>query len=337
MSHTGDWYYDPDSREYGYQQPGRGYGRGRNNRSRGRPAPYTTNRGGNRSFSSFSLNSASPPKEQKKPIMPKATPPAGKASKPVGLLVAPKLSRFEVRTRPTGVDFLSTILWQALQGRDHRMSTLISENQLKYVLSLSFASRIAQVAVFYGYNRGVEGISVLKNATKGIQLPGTLASYIEAIGQFTLTSGACIVPVFEKLTDMFKDDLSPIDYLQAEGRPIPDNNWAIDYEWIRNWNEHTTRPSRLGMKFTCVNYDNLEGRLELACSYTEQGSRIVGFVPQSASESEVQLGAVYKFRPQDQRGEENPDLLFGSHQTRDFVASTFWSDLVVQSFTTKEE
>jgi len=126
--------------------------------------------------------------------------------------------------------------------------------------------------------------------------------------------------------------------LEAAGRQVPAGEWSIDVDWINAWNKHTTRPSRQGMHFTTVDYENVEGRLEMACTYEIISTTYVrGLCPQAAPESDVKLGSIYKFRPENGRGAHNPDLLFGSHATKDFVYQTFVADYVVHSFVTREE
>lgn len=229
---------------------------------------------------------------------PKSTP-----DTPTGIMVQPRLRYFPIFCSNLGVSELSRVMFQTILGRDARMAQAITQLQCEYVLTIAYINRLVQCGLELGYAY-VPGASDLKTISKGIELPHTLVKYVESLGAFKLSSGVTVVPWVAPYGDMFNnadaDQLmrSPADILIDAGRDVPDGDWPIDRQWILDWNMNTTRPSRLGFKFSKIG-DSFDGRAEMVCSYgTVPGDdlRIQAYTPQLMTDAEAQLGACYRFR-----------------------------------------
>jgi hypothetical protein len=249
-----------------------------------------------------------------------------------------------------GIDMLSTVMFNAILARDHRMAQNMSRLQLKYVLAMAYANRVTQTSIHGGYALDIPAASDLKRAAGQIQLPGLLVKYIEAIGIYKKATGATVAPYSGGPQQLFPPDnpqqISPQAILAEAGRPIPNNPWCIDYDWIQEWNQATTRPSRIGMSFASVEHVTFEGRAEMLVSFRKIGDEMEpdspaltyqGVAPQQISEAEGMLGACYGFRDYGNQGvwlPGNKSILFAEFLTTEFQPEQYLSDLIVQSFTT---
>lgn len=255
---------------------------------------------------------------------------------------------FQINVGNTGVDLLSQVTFSTIAARDHRMAANMTANQLSYVLTMAYANRIVQTAIKAGYMLDIPAASELKRAAGAIQLPGLLVKYIETMGTYKMASGATVAPAAGGYDFLFPPDnqqqLSPAQILQRAGRPIPNNLWRIDYDWIQSWNEATTRPSRLGMTFSSVESSEYEGKAEMLVSFRDmqdlddEGAPLTfqGVSPQGMSEAEGMLGACYQFRNNTDQVHwlpGNRQLLFAAFLTTEFQPKQYLSDLVVASFT----
>lgn len=255
---------------------------------------------------------------------------------------------FTIYVGNKGIDLLSKVMFNAIQSRDHRMAQNMSRLQLKYVLTIAYANRVVQTSIHGGYALDIPAVSDLKRAAGSIQLPGLLVKYIEAIGIFKKMSGGTVAPFSGGPQQLFPpgnyQQISPNSILEEADRPIPNNPWCIDWQWIQEWNQATTRPSRLGMSFSNVESSAFEGRAEMLVSYRsstddmepETTSTLQGVAPQIMSEAEGMLGACYGFRDYaDQRTwlPGNKSLLFAEHLTTEFQPEQYLSDIIVTAFT----
>jgi len=180
--------YTPDFRGRGYS-PRRGLDH-RRGRGQSRPylrySPYLQQRGGSHSSSPIPSSSSFVDEDVElslvthnntKRRMPNKPKSAGNTPKPSGILVSPIFAYFEVLTRPSGIQGICPEVWDALIGRDQRMSSLVTNQQLQYVTTIAYCNKISQCAIGMGYARAIPDLSLLKTASKGIQLPGPLARY----------------------------------------------------------------------------------------------------------------------------------------------------------------
>lgn len=249
-----------------------------------------------------------------------------------------------------GIELLARIGFRAIRARDTKLVQNLTELQLRYVLCIAYANRIVQTSIRNGYCIDIPSASVLNNAAKGIELPAFLAKYIECIGMVKNIAGAFLAPFSGGHDELFPHNhpyqISPEDILAEAGRQIPPNEWRIDYEWLESWNESTTRPSRLGMHFSKIDFTNTDGRPEMLVStkyVVDQDDpfdqhNFIGVAPQQLSESEGQLAACYQFRDYALQEDWLPgvrQLLFGTFLTTEFQASKYLSDLITKNFTTK--
>lgn len=242
-----------------------------------------------------------------------------------------------------GLGMLCDVLYQSLQFRDFRMAANVSVEQLKYCTALAIYARSAQLAVELGYIRGdIPELSQLLKAVKGLQLPSILARYIECLGKVKLAAGPWIAPWFSSRDEMQNRNLHQIDLddlLVAAQRPVPENYWSIDRNWISEWNQATTRPSRLGMSFRTIAWSEFSGTVEMIV--TPVVSRDVGqdwyrpTAPQSITDVEAQLGACYFWRSfADLRHWPEQTSLICTRLTygTEVFPSEHWSDCVVRAF-----
>lgn len=241
-------------------------------------------------------------------------------------------------TSNQGCRILANLCYQAIRGRDYRLANAITELQLAYVLSVAYCNRIVQTAINHGYAFPLEA-SRLKQVATGIQLPSVLAQYIESIGLVPLASTASVVPFAANYREMFPPGsllmLDPAQILEEAGRLIPPGEWALDIEWIVNYNDATTRASRTGMRFRSVDNNDYVGRIEMAISYRDSGDMILPVSPQTSSEAEAQLGASYRFRNYadiDQWFGMNKELLFEAFTAIPFDPRIQFSDICVAAF-----
>lgn len=255
---------------------------------------------------------------------------------------------FQIYVGNSGIDMLSKVTFAAMQAKDYKMTSNISQLQLKYVLSLAYCNRITQTSIHYGYALDIPAVSDLKRATEFIQLPGLLVKYIETIGVYKKATGGTVAPYSGGPEQLFphgnSHQISPRSILTEAGRDVPNNPWCIDYAWIQEWNQHTTRPSRTGMSFSNVNSGSYEGRAEMLVSYRSIEDQMdpyapktyVGVAPQTLSEAEGMLGACYGFRNYELQQSwlpGNKPILFAEFLTTEFQPEQYLSDAIVRSFT----
>jgi hypothetical protein len=226
-------------------------------------------------------------------------------------------------------------VYNVIQAKDHRLGVNIAAAQMAYVTNIAFLNRAVQCGVHYGYSFP-DGASRLKQVAAGIQLPSVLATYVESIGQVSLASGVSVVPyVDEPHIWLTEHMISPASQLTAAGRQPPLDVWALDIEWIVQYNDATSRASRSGMNFRNVDNSSLLGRSEMLVSYkVTDDDLLLPSAPQIMSEAEAQLGAVYRFRNYDSWDDfgVNKELLFNAFIAIPFVESIMVSDLCVAAF-----
>lgn len=245
---------------------------------------------------------------------------------------------FPVFTSNQGCRSLAHLCFRAIQGRDFRLANAITELQLAYVLTLAFCNRIVQTSILHGYAFPLEA-SRLKQVATGIQLPSVLAQYIESIGEITLANSAVVVPYSASYRELFPPDsvlmLDPAVILAEANRVVPPGEWAIDVNWIVDYNDATTRASRTGMRFRSVDNNDFKGRAEMVVSYEMQDHMLLPKAPQVMSQAEAQLGATYRFREYTERNQwfgENKDLLFDAFTAIPFDPQIVFSDICVAAF-----
>lgn len=206
-------------------------------------------------------------------------------------------------------------------------------------MTIAFCNRVVQCSLAHGYAFPL-GASRLKQVANGIQLPSILAQYIESIGSVELASGATIVPHSGDYEAMFPVDfdlmLSPAAILEQAQRPVPPGDWAIDTQWIIEYNDATTRASRSGMRFRLIDSTDLRGRIEMSVSYTLQAeAMLLPKAPQVMTEAEAQLGSCYSFRDYTNRDEWlglNKELLFDAFTAIPLDPRVIFSGICVAAF-----
>lgn len=273
-----------------------------------------------------------------------------------GLLSVPRETAFEVYTSNKGIEPLCTVTHSVITGKDFRLGNLITLLQLQYVTNIVFLNRCVQVSIKYGKSFPTRS-SVLKQVASSIPLPGVLCDYIECLGAFKLPTGTTVIPYMKDWDTMFGllpaiDPMPPIQgingnlyldprrTLQLANRPIPPDDWAIDFDWIQNYISATSRASRSGIGFRTVNPD-FEGKLPLLAGFNDEFDSLQhASGPLEGLEPELQLGACYRFR--DDRARDDwlidPDynynyLVYGAFETNVFRPETFFTSRVHTAFT----
>lgn len=264
-----------------------------------------------------------------------------KQSEPNSIMAVSRLSYFPVYTSNLGCRSLTELVYQVIRSKDYRLAQNFTQLQLEYVTTVSFCNRVVQTARTYGYAFPF-GASRLKEVASGIRLPAILASYIESIGSFELTSGAIIVPFAASYEDLFPDGsdmmIDPAAVLLQAGRPIPDGPWALDVEWILAYNAATTRGSRSGMQFRIIDNSGFVGDNKMMVSWMGENinPEITPFAPEKITKSELSLGACYRFRQYDRIRAwfgTNKQLLFNTFTTTPCTPEVLVTDACVASFT----
>lgn len=254
---------------------------------------------------------------------------------------------YQILCANTGVNELCDVLFHSIQFRDFRMAANVSVEQLKYCVVIASWARSASVAVDAGYiSADVPDISRLLKAVVGLQLPSVLAKYIETMGLIRLASGVEIGPWFALRATMANrhfNQVNPDTLLLAAGRLVPANYWSIDREWIADWNQATTRPARLGMRFRPIAWSITSGMPEMVITplvSADEEEYLRPSAPQQFSDVEGQLGAVYRWRSftglrhwPEQTSLVCTKLFYGT----ELYPREFWSDVVVASFVTVEK
>jgi len=265
------------------------------------------------------------------------------------LLIQPSRSLFPIFCSNIGTARLASIIFRLLTSRDAKLQQSITLLQCEYVTTMAFLNRLVILGTDLGYTLGIDGASRLKECAKGIWLPQLLAKYIESLGSYTLASGVTVVPWVSDYETMFPNGNSPVmrgpaSILEDAGRVVPLSPWAIDTEWIINWNMSMTRASRQGLKFQQISTTVTEGRAEMVCSYCEQGDQgaifTVPYAPQTISTAEAQLGAAYQFRniaeTEDWPGGVS-ELVYPACSGVRFEADMFLTNLALQTILNKTE
>ena len=212
--------------------------------------------------------------------------------------------------------------------------------QLQYCTVIAIWARLASVAVDVGYiTANIQEISQLLKAVVGLQLPSVLAKYVKTLGIYRLAAGVEVGPWFASRDEMSNRNfhqLNPDDLLRQADRPVPDNYWSIDRNWIAEWNQATSRPSRLGMHFRPITWSVTQGLPEMVVTPLQQDEFLRPTAPQQFTDVEGQLGAVYRWRSfadlrhwPEQTALVCTRLLYGT----EVYPTEFWSDIVVASFT----
>lgn len=250
---------------------------------------------------------------------------------------------YEILCSNQGADLLCEVVFNSIQFRDFRMAAGVSLLQLQYCVVIAQWARLASVALDHGYvSADIPQLSQLLKAVQGLQLPAPLAKYIETIGTLHLVAGVDVAPWFSTREDMQNPQLhqiNPDDLLIAADRPIPDNYWSIDRDWISRWNQATTRPSRLGMHFRPILWSETQGSVEMVVTPTisnDDPGVIRPTAPQQLTDAEAQLGGVYYLRDfgtmrhwPAQTSLICTRLMYGTEVYR----RDCWSEVVVAAFT----
>lgn len=170
-------------------------------------------------------------------------------------------------------------------------------------------------------------------------LPDILAKYVECFGKLTLPSGATVAPFSGSYRNLIPAGstimIDPAVLCEEAGRPVPPQDWAIDYDWIIDYNDATTRAYRSGMKFRLVDNSTFDGRSEMTTSYTSVGDELVPKSPMVMSEAEITLGAAYKIRDYATRAVwfgTNHELLFDAFTSTPIVPEIVLTELAIAGF-----
>lgn len=252
------------------------------------------------------------------------------------LMIVPRKRYFPVHVSNRGCESLCRDVYRVIQGKDFRLAQNITQHQLAYVTCIAFCNRLVQTAVTHGYAIPLDA-SRLKQVATGIQLPTVLAKYIESVGIMELSSGASVAPFaahYEQLVQL-PTMLDPADILRFAGRQVPPGAWALDIDWIVDYNDATTRASRSGMNFRTVNNSTYVGTSEMLVSYLQlPDEMLLPKAPQQMTEAEAQLGAAYRYRDWNLRNQwgENVELLHDTFTAIPFDSRILVSDLCVAAF-----
>lgn len=215
-------------------------------------------------------------------------------------------SWFPIFTSNMGIRLLCETFFASIEGRDQRMTTMVTLLQFEYVTTLAFIYKVICVNRDNGNPGPFAEVSDLRNAVTGLNLPAPILKYLEAIGIVEMSNGVKIGPYFRN--DMMDSPLylSPLSILQEADRAIPPGHWSIDHDWIRGWNQHTTRLSRRSLGFGVLDYKVHEGS-PLLCVLKRQlhdpvaeFGLIQALSPIQMADDEAKLGACYSWRDYDQ-------------------------------------
>lgn len=261
-----------------------------------------------------------------------------KDSPVTSLNMVPRLPYFPIFTSNQGCHDLALYTYNIMQCRDFRFASMITLDQMEYVLLLSYFNRVNLTAIYYGYDHPLN-TSRLKDVATGIRLPTILAQYIESIGMVETISTSNIVPLAGDYESLFPSDhmVDPADVLRRAGREVPAGSWAVDNRWVVEWNNATARASKSGMKFRKVDNSTLTGRCEMLVSFraTTEHGRVLPVCSQVLTEAEGQLGAIYRFRDYDYLGQlpgEYNDLVHDTFEGRSFIPEVAFSDICATAF-----
>lgn len=254
------------------------------------------------------------------------------------LSIVPRKSYFPIFVSNFGCRDLASDCYRIIQAKDFRLANNITSPQLQYVTAISLLNRMVQCSIHYGYAFPLQA-SRLKQVASGIQLPSVLATYVEAIGSFVLTSGATVVPYVNDFTPLIIQALDvqfdPTGLLEP-GVVAEHEAWPIHVDTIVTYNEATTRASRSGMNFRIVNNNDFTGRAEMLVSYQHIGAdMLLPKAPQQMSEAEAQLGVCYRFRDYTQREAwlgEHKELMFDAFTAIPVDPKVIFSDVCVAAF-----
>jgi hypothetical protein len=293
---------------------------------------------------------------------------------PSSLSIPARRRYFPTYVSNLGIRSIVAKVYSAIRLKDHRLAANITEAQMRYVVSVAWYNRLVQVAEQLGYCLGVESASVLRKAAKGIQLPEVVCQYIESLGEVSTNSSVNFVPLCYRTFDGFcpavdepieadesegddsgpsrkrlrQDEYVPLplrqwyhdhrqDLIDA-GRPVPGNHWAIDYDWIQNWNDASSRGTFRGISFRRVDLASMTGKEVLLVSHSPGSDQdsLRSFAPQPVLNATAELGCVYRNRNYDDYMNwpgENRQLVFNAFAGPESVPTTTLNDLIVASFT----
>lgn len=234
--------------------------------------------------------------------------------------VLPKLDKiprkFQIFVSNNAVSKLSLFVHNRL--RDILPTLKITELQLEYFTTMAYIYRISSVT---GYGSVIKGFNELEWC-ENLQLPEFLAQYIEAIGTVTTSSGIPMAPFFGQYEDVFPENClvnrSPAKILEEAGRPIPAGPWAIDLDWLKDYQEGLTYVGHRGMKFRKINFSNFTGKAEMLVSVDSSEAVRRAYSPQQITEAEAQLGACFCYR-------DNKDRALWLGENHELLTNTFVS------------
>jgi len=255
-----------------------------------------------------------------------------------------RLPTFPIFVGNQGCRHLPEIVFDVLRAKDHRIADNFTLSQLQYVTTLAFANRVVSISIEHGYAMPANA-SRLSQVAKGIRLPDILAKYIEAIGSVVLPTGVTVVPFSGDYEALFPQEnqevISPSQFLIEAERPVPQQDWALDIDYIIAYNNATTRASKTGLKFRTVDLATSTGRTEMVVSYRNTNdNEVIPLSPTSISEQEIKLGACYAFRDYDNRNQwlgQNSELCFNSYEGRSFNRTLTVSELCVNAMSGERE
>lgn len=263
-----------------------------------------------------------------------------KAKPPVIQPIAPAASMFPVPVTNQGINQLCTTVFATLQSVDRRLAVTLP--QFKYVTCLAYWNRLSQLGLTLGYAYAQDRHE-LEDRSKGIKLPMTILSYIQAIGEYKSPMGT-VVPYFPEPNEDGIFYTRPLEYW-LEGHPgliPPEGPWTLDSDWITHWNNNILRCNQKHVHFDLVDNTNTEGKVEMMVSllppeehpdqlsYLNINVRAVCHF--QTSTQEAQVGGCYFYRNYRQYNEfpgENSELLFMTHASAEFDPQVKITSLVL--------
>lgn len=211
----------------------------------------------------------------------------------------PLYTAYELETSFRGIILLCNTLYAILTNRDHKISTLITADDLQYVTLLSIIYR-AQLIASQSTTTIVRNLSYLKETVADMLLPDVLCQYIESIGYIKLSSGITVIPYIRDYAVMRNtalDFIDPAGILVRMGDDVPDTPWAISDTAVLRYKQAISRVLKNALQLRKVNNTELEAKPEFLASYkTQDNGKLTPLTFEISNVNQAQLGAVYKFR-----------------------------------------
>lgn len=226
-----------------------------------------------------------------------------KAVIPISLSMSPVKSYFAIYTSSNGVPRIAEVVYSCLQSRVKTLAHDITLPLFKYVISIAWFGRLIQVNKQLGMNMHIEATRLIEVAY-AIPLPHLVCRYIETLGEYTMLSGAQLLPYCANYREMVplgsEMYYDPLEALQEAGRPDPATDWSLDQEWIQIYIQAVGRFDQISVDFRTLTRE-YTGSAELLVGSTLTPYGLVPFTPERQTQAVGALGACYELRDYDRR------------------------------------